>query len=179
MDVLVKKREDTSSDSLADSPTVPDSAISDSQVLPNPNEEVSQAELDALIQTLKNSPEIEMTEELYHLYYEEISKDVASFKGRPIQFTGFVYKEEGFAANQLVVSRYLITHCVADASIVGFLTELDNAPEIAEDTWLEASGVIETTLYNGTEIPFIKITNWKVINSPDQPYVYPLILRIM
>ncbi|WP_396021233.1 hypothetical protein [Bacillus sp. S/N-304-OC-R1] len=47
-----------------------------------------------------------------------------------MQLTGFAYKEDGFEQDQLVIARFVITHCVADASIVGFLTELPEASSI-------------------------------------------------
>ncbi len=61
------------------------------------------------------------------------------------------YKEDRFEQEQLVIARFLITHCVADASIVGFLTEL----------------------------PFIIIANWTIINEPEEQYIYPINIRIL
>ncbi len=60
---------------------------------------------------------------------------------------------------QLVISRFLITHCVADASIVGFLTEFPEAPTLTEDTWLEVVGTIGQTTYEGASLPVIHIDN--------------------
>lgn len=152
---------------------------SDTEVLPNPNGEITQAEKDSLIHKLQQSEQIIMDDEVYYLNFEEISKDVASYKGREIQLKGFVYKEEGFQQNQLVISRFLITHCVADASIIGFLTEFDEAATLQKDTWVEATGVIDVTTYNGTEMPYIKITNWKAIEQPAEPYLFPLNVKIL
>lgn len=152
---------------------------SDTEVLPNPHGEITQVEIDSLIQKLQQSDRIVMDDEVYYLNYEEISKDVGSYKGREIQLKGFVYKEEGFQQNQLVISRFLITHCVADASIIGFLTEFDEAATLEKDTWVEATGVIDVTTYNGTEMPYIKITDWKTIEQPAEPYLFPLNVRIL
>lgn len=141
--------------------------------------EISNEEYDQLVQKLERDPSIVMEETVFNTYYEEISKDIHKFKGRQIILKGSVYKEEGLEANQLVISRFLITHCVADASIIGFLSEFDEASMINEDTWIEASGVLDITTYNGTELPYIKITEWKKVSEPQQPYIYPISVKIL
>jgi putative membrane protein len=142
-------------------------------------EEISKKEYDQLIQKLEKSPNIKMNDYLYSTYYEEISKDINKFKGRKIALKGFVYKEEGFKQNQLVISRFMITHCVADSSIIGFLAELPEASSLKEDTWVEATGVLDITTYNGTELPLIKITDWKKTSEPKEPYLYPISVKIL
>jgi putative membrane protein len=142
-------------------------------------EEISKEEFNQLIQKLNQSPNIEMNDYVYASYYEEISKDINKYKGRQIELKGFVYKEDGFEQNQLVISRFLITHCVADASIIGFLSELPEASSLKEDTWIEANGVLDVTTYNGTELPIIKITNWKKTSEPKEPYLYPISVKIL
>lgn len=142
-------------------------------------EEVSKEEYDKLIQGLVQSSNIVMNDYVFAPYYEEISLDVHQFKGRRITLKGFVYKEEGFSQNQLVLSRFLITHCVADASIIGFLSEISEASSIDEDTWIEATGVLDVTTYGENELPLIKIIEWKETNEPDKPYIYPINIRIL
>jgi putative membrane protein len=136
-------------------------------------------EYNHLIQKLEQSTSIEMTEEVFSSYYEEIHMDVEKFKGREIKLTGFVYKGEGLQPNQLVLSRFLITHCVADASIIGFISELPEASLLEEDTWVEATGILVITPYDGLELPMIKVTEWKVVTEPEEPYLYPINIKIM
>ncbi|RFU70593.1 TIGR03943 family protein [Peribacillus saganii] len=159
-----------------------ETAIDDNPVDPGlsaDQKEISQEQFDQLIQKLETTPSIEMTDYVYDAYYEEISKDINKFKGRKIKLNGFVYKEDGFKENQLVLSRFLITHCVADAGIIGFLSELTNASSIEQDTWIEANGVLDVTNYNGMELPYIKITEWKKISTPKEPYLYPISVKLL
>jgi putative membrane protein len=142
-------------------------------------EEISKEEFEKLLQKLEQSPTIEMNDYVYASYYEEMSKDIHKFKGRQIELKGFVYKEEGFEQNQLVISRFLITHCVADASIIGFLSELPEASSLKEDTWIEAKGVLDVTTFNGMDLPLIKITEWKKTSEPKEPYLYPISVKIL
>jgi putative membrane protein len=90
-----------------------------------------------------------------------------------------VYKEDGLEQDQLVISRFLITHCVADASIIGFLSELPEAPALQEDSWIEVNGILDISTYNGIELPVIKISNWKIISEPKEPYLYPITVRLL
>jgi putative membrane protein len=132
-----------------------------------------------LLQQLEQSSTIEMNDNVFSTYYEEMHMDLDKFKGREIELKGFVYKEDGLEQNQLVLARFLITHCVADAGIIGFISELPEASSIDVNTWIEAKGVLETTDYNGTKFPIIKITNWKVIDEPKEPYLYPISVKIL
>ncbi|MFJ5759647.1 TIGR03943 family putative permease subunit [Neobacillus sp. NPDC093182] len=136
-------------------------------------------EYEQLIQQLEQSPTIEMNDHVFSTYYEEMHMDLDKFKGREITLKGFVYKEDGLEQNQLVLARFLITHCVADAGIIGFISELPEASSLEVNTWIEAKGVVDITNYNGTEYPIIKITNWKKIDEPREPYLYPISVKVL
>lgn len=139
---------------------------------------MTKKEYDQLITNLEQSQKIVMEDSVFAAFYDEISYDLEKYRGKEIELTGMVYKEEGLEENQLVLSRFLITHCVADASIIGFLTEIPEASEIDQDTWIQASGVIEITTFNGIEMPTIRITNWKKVQEPAEPYLYPITIKI-
>ncbi|WP_110927574.1 TIGR03943 family putative permease subunit [Bacillus massiliglaciei] len=140
---------------------------------------VSREDYENLKKQLQTSSKIIMSDTLYSTYYEEINMNLSKYEGRKIELNGFVYKESGFEKDQLVLSRFLITHCVADSSIIGFLSEFPEASAVKEDTWLKASGVIELTDYNGVKMPLIKITEWEEISEPEEPYLYPLDVEVL
>lgn len=142
-------------------------------------QEMLEKDYENLKKKLANRPNVVIEEAVYSTYYEDIHKDVQKYKGKKIKLKGFVYKEEGFKEDQLVISRFLITHCVADASIVGFIAEIPGASSIETDTWIEATGVLDVTDYQGLELPLIKITDWKEISEPKEPYIYPINIRIL
>jgi putative membrane protein len=90
-------------------------AIQEDQIpLPN-NNFLSEEQYDEKMRELENSDVIEMKEDIYASYYEIISMNPKAYIGKRIKSSGFVYKEEGFDSNQLVVSRFIITQCIADA----------------------------------------------------------------
>ena len=136
-------------------------------------------EYEQLIQQLEQSSTIDMNDNVFSTYYEEMHMDLDKFRGREITLKGFVYKEDGLEQNQLVLARFLITHCVADAGIIGFISELPEASSLDVNTWIEAKGVLDTTNYNGTKFPIIKITKWEIIDQPKEPYLYPISVKVL
>lgn len=125
------------------------------------------------IKELRNQDQIQMTDKKFVSQYDTISLYPEQFKGMPIEMTGFVYKEEGMETNQLVVSRFIITHCVADAGVLGLLAQMDEASQLKKDTWIQVQGVLDIAIYGDMKLPVIKVTNWKTVNAPVDPYVYP------
>ncbi|WP_397538801.1 TIGR03943 family putative permease subunit [Rummeliibacillus pycnus] len=119
-----------------------------------------------------------MTDNFYTIYYDDIIDNPSKYKGKTIKLKGFVLKEDDFKQNQLVISRFLITHCIADASILGFLSEFPEAYNLDEDTWIEAIGTIDITTYNDASLPIIKVASWKKIKEPKKPYIYPIDILI-
>ncbi|MBT2638587.1 TIGR03943 family protein [Bacillus sp. ISL-39] len=129
------------------------------------------------MKVLETGSPIIFNDSIYSSYYEAISSNIDKFQGRKVSLYGFVYKEEGFAQDQLVVSRFLVTHCVADASIIGFLSEFPDAAAIEKDTWIKIEGVIETGSYMDTPIPLVKVSKWEKAEEPEVPYLYPVSIQ--
>ena len=146
----------------------------DDIALPNENY-LSESEYDERFRLLQESETIEMADDMFSTYYGEINDNPKTYAGKKIKMSGFVFKEKGFISNQLVISRFLITHCIADASIIGFLTEFDGADTIKEDTWVEIDGVIEVGSYDGYELPILKVATLSVVDEPSEPYIYPVL----
>ncbi|RTR30511.1 TIGR03943 family protein [Robertmurraya yapensis] len=140
---------------------------------------LSNQEYDDKMKNLEQTEFIEMKEDIFASYYEFISDTPEKFQGKKIKVQGFVYKEEGMKGNQLVLSRFLITHCIADASIIGLMAEFEQATEYPEDTWLELEGTLDVMNYNGVKIPVIKAVKWTVIEEPASPYIYPVLTKIL
>ncbi|WP_391559578.1 TIGR03943 family putative permease subunit [Robertmurraya sp.] len=128
---------------------------------------------DEKIKELMSQPIIKMTDKNFVSYSDTITLYPEKFKGKQIEMTGFVYKEEGMQSKELVVSRFIITHCVADAGVIGFLADMDDAKQLNKDTWIQIQGILDVGSYGDMEMPVIKVTSWKKVNAPADPYVYP------
>ena len=78
-----------------------------------------------MTERLKAFDMIQMSDHIYASYCA-INTEPDSFMNRKINIKGFVYKEEGFNPDELVIARFVITHCIADASVIGFLSEFSD-----------------------------------------------------
>ena len=100
--------------------------------------------------------------------YDEIENHI----GQRVRISGFAYTLNELDDNQLVVGRLYIICCAADASIVGLLCQLDEDIDFEADAWYEAEGTIKMTQFQGEPMPLLKVSSWKSIESPENPFVY-------
>ncbi len=126
--------------------------------------------------TTKNG-EIVINEKNFFTFLNEINDDPIKFKNYKITLTGFVYKNDNIKANQFVIARMLMVCCAADTQIVGFLCDY-NQQNIDKDTWVQISGILDTTNYidnsskQASLIPIIKIQSIKKVDTPASKYIY-------
>lgn len=96
-----------------------------------------------------------------------------NFVGKEIKIKGFIYREPGMSDSQFIVNRLVMTHCIADIVPFGIVSEVPNAKEYADDTWVIVTGKIGETIYNGKSVMKIDIENVEPIDAPKDTYVYP------
>ncbi|SHN22809.1 TIGR03943 family putative permease subunit [Gracilibacillus kekensis] len=140
---------------------------------------ISKKDYDQLRDNVVNQSHIMMDDTLFSTYYQEIMQNAQQLEGIEVTLAGFVYREADFSPQQLVIGRFLVTHCVADASLIGFLTEFDQPMTLDDNTWVEITGTITLTEYQGAELPLIQVKDAHIIEEPDQPYVYPVNIEII
>lgn len=100
-------------------------------------------------------------------------------------YSGFVYHPPGWATNRMVLTRYLITCCVADATPIGVTVESPLAAKYADNSWVQLSGPLSTRVipdasstvplswYQGTDQqPTVLAKTIKPITEPKDPYLY-------
>ncbi|MFB4162321.1 TIGR03943 family protein [Alteribacillus sp. JSM 102045] len=151
--------------------------LHDQEPLPN-NNYFQEDEYEAKMKDLEALNVIEMKDDIFSSYYDAIHENPRDFAGKTIKLKGFTYKEEGLPSNQLVISRFIITHCIADAGVLGWLTEFEQADSYEEDIWMEIEGTLKVATYNGVELPLIKAERGRVIEEPSNPYVYPVLRKM-
>ncbi|WP_082053309.1 TIGR03943 family putative permease subunit [Gordoniibacillus kamchatkensis] len=95
------------------------------------------------------------------------------FCGKKIELSGFVYREDDLKPDQLVVGRFAVSYCSADASPYSVLKEFPNAKAFAKDTWVKRTGTIEQGHYHDNDIIKVHATKIEKIAAPASPYAYP------
>lgn len=126
-----------------------------------------------LAQELENEDIIIVTAQNYLDIMTVLDIHLDQFVGKEIVMEGFVYREPDFADNQMVVARFSMTCCVADAAVYGTMIETDMAGEFENDTWVHVRGTLDKSTYHEFTIPLIHLREITVIDEPDQPYVFP------
>lgn len=56
--------------------------------------------------------------------------------GQTAKVTGFVFRDKRFGPDQFMVARYVVTCCVADATVAGIIVRSPQAASFAADQWV-------------------------------------------
>ena len=99
--------------------------------------------------------------------------------GQEITLYGFVYKEDSFPPDTILVSRLMITCCAADAMIVGYHVRVEDADDFSSDEWIQVTGTVEqfaTEMYG--EVFYVPILIGGTVTRCEAPstedaYIYP------
>ncbi|MBP3970598.1 TIGR03943 family protein [Bacillus sp. WL1] len=104
-----------------------------------------------------------------------IGQDVKGFKGKEITFSGFIYNDKDVTGDKVVVARYGITCCIADASVWGMIVAGEDVRKLPQETWVKITGLLDETTYKGMLFPLVKVNKVEKINKPTDPYVYDVL----
>lgn len=116
----------------------------------------------------------EITPENYTNILQAVHDDLESYMGKKIKFTGYVYRLIDFKENQFVLARDMyINEEKTQSVVVGFLNQYKDAKDLKDGEWVELTGTIEREKYHNAEIPIIKVTDLKSVESPENPFVMP------
>ncbi|RXJ03823.1 TIGR03943 family protein [Anaerobacillus alkaliphilus] len=126
-----------------------------------------------LMTELLNEPVIQVTDQNYLDIMTLLDLHLESFIGKELEITGFVFREQDFEENRLVVARFSMTCCTADAGVYGTLVETEDAHLYENDMWIRVRGTINKTEYHGYQLPIIQLREVTVVAEPESPYVYP------
>jgi uncharacterized repeat protein (TIGR03943 family) len=98
--------------------------------------------------------------------------DVSAFDNQEARLTGFVYREERFTAESFMVGRFIIIHCVADATPAGLIVRWPEAASLQDDQWVEVYGRLQAGEFDGRAMPILWAESVRPIPPPAQPYLY-------
>lgn len=99
--------------------------------------------------------------------------------GEEITLYGFVYKEDSFPPDTVLVGRLMITCCAADAMIVGYHVRVEDAGDFSGDEWIQVTGTVQRfsmEMYGQMyELPILTGGTVARCQSPpaEEAYVYP------
>lgn len=95
------------------------------------------------------------------------------FAGQPVDVIGFVYHDERLADDEVLISRFIVSCCVADANVVTMVVRWPAAATLENDAWVQVQGVLQPGDFNGAPLPVVAAQSVTTVAMPDQPYLYP------
>ena len=103
------------------------------------------------------------------------SVDITPYAGSTATVEGFVVQnpELGLPADQLMLARYVLKCCTADAGGVGMPVVWANPSQYAADTWVRVTGTITVESRTGVPRALLVATSVVPIEPPMRPYLLP------
>jgi putative membrane protein len=101
------------------------------------------------------------------------STDLTEFDGQEANLLGFVYRNDQFPAGHFVVTRFIISCCVADATAVGMPVNWPEADGLDNDAWVQVHGTFELGEFAGNLFPVLQADALEIVPEPEHPYLYP------
>lgn len=101
-----------------------------------------------------------------------LADDARQFVGQEAEITGFVHRGANLGPDQVQLSRFLMSCCVADATAIGIVVQ---APELAaapDDQWLTVTGRFAVGEIDGAQTPVLVAEDVAQIDPPPVPYLY-------
>jgi uncharacterized repeat protein (TIGR03943 family) len=94
-----------------------------------------------------------------------------AFVGETADLTGFVYQRENLPPDTWLVSRFVVTCCVADATAIGIMVRAPGTI-VENDTWVHIQGHFVAENVGGKQLPVLIADTVEFIDPPAQPYLY-------
>ena len=98
--------------------------------------------------------------------------DLNRFAGQSARVRGFVYRDQRFPTGTFMVSRFLLSCCVADAAPIGLAVRWPEADFLDDDAWVWVSGKFAVETFFDEPLPVLVATEVTPAEQPPQPYLY-------
>lgn len=131
----------------------------------------------------RNDFRVEDVLEIDEIRFDRILQDFQDrpehYKGQEVELIGFVARQSHFEENMFIVSRLLMTCCVADTSLIGLLVDYEGAGDFENFEWLRVKGVMDYLDFYDLWIdreyvaPIIRLTQYERTQRPLNLYIYP------
>lgn len=138
---------------------------------------LSEKEYSSLQKEMETTSHITINDEYYVPIMDILSDDLSKMVGKTMTTEGFVYREQNFFQDEIIIARFSVTCCVADASVYGIMAKGDVA-HLPKDQWIQVTGKIDKIKYDGMTVPIMKIEKFSKIPMPKNPYVYDVGVKI-
>jgi uncharacterized repeat protein (TIGR03943 family) len=109
-----------------------------------------------------------------HLDVQRIVRGGKAMLGREVVTLGQIGRDVGEPDGHIVLFRFVVTCCAADARPVGLMVDCGGAPLPEKDAWYEVEGRVEKTTLAGRAALVIRNATLTKAKRPEPPYLYGL-----
>ncbi len=103
----------------------------------------------------------------------DILQNFKVYEGRKITTQGMVYRDETVPPGHILVFRFLIVCCAADALPAGALVSHEEVDSFEQDTWVSVEGVLGLKKVGDLTFPLIWADRITRIDPPRDTYLFP------
>ncbi len=97
----------------------------------------------------------------------------AAFAGKEAKLIGFVFRDGRFGQDTFMISRFVMNHCVADATPLGIVVRWPQAKSLVNDQWLEVRGPFQPAEFDGKQTLILIADKVTPTETPNPPYLFP------
>ncbi len=101
-----------------------------------------------------------------------VADDPDRFAGQEARITGFVSRDSALRPDQVRLSRFLLSCCVADAMPIAIVAEAAELALVPDDQWLTVRGRFTVAEIGGERMPILVAVDVEQIDPPPVPYLY-------
>lgn len=132
------------------------------------------AEYDDIVDPLPfdvNSPEIEIADRDYALWYRDTTEETDKYNGKIVTFKALVAIGKDFAEDTFVGGRKLMTCCADDTIFAGYVCKSESRGLFKNGDWVKLTGKIDIRFNNlyGRKGPVIYVTDIEKTTPPEEP----------
>ncbi len=115
---------------------------------------------------------ITVSNDEFYPWLGEFFTHLDKFEGFQVTITGAVYRDSaGFAEDEFVPARLVMTCCVADLAPCGVICKYDKSDELELDLWVTVTGTLQRGQYQGQDEPQIHVLSI-VPAEPVEGYIF-------
>jgi putative membrane protein len=94
------------------------------------------------------------------------------FQGKKITTTGMVHADEAFPEQHVLVYRFVLFCCAADALPAAALVSHKDIDTFENDTWVKVTGTLNLKQAAGFVFPHIEADEITAVDQPALPYIF-------
>jgi uncharacterized repeat protein (TIGR03943 family) len=102
-----------------------------------------------------------------------VARHLSALSGQPIVTEGRVWRDDSLPAGQIVIFRFVVVCCAADAMPVQAVVISPKTADFKNDDWVRVSGVLKVEEKDGDRIATIQADKIDPIPAPEEPYLSP------